>query len=641
MDNYEVHVDDALTASAVFGEQADAPVAVILGVSFDSNDPALAASGPLCTITTGATGELTFDLLMVDQNAGRMENYSMRTQRTFAVTTSSGGGVGAPPYADTPNGVSETGVHPIVVPHALWLAALEAAGTIGTTGDLDADGDVDLVDYALFMRMIGESGGVRYVWDAENRLTAVIPVSPQGGEDQKVEYVYDYLGRRVVRRVYGWDAQAGDWTGPAAVTKYVYDGWRVIMELDGLDEDAVTRRYTWGLDLSGSLEGAGGIGGLLAAEDTAGTATTADDRTFIYFADGNGNIGQVVETTAGQNYGTVAVQYEYDPFGSRVNTPAQNEYDQPFRFSTKPFDDVTGLGYWGFRHYSPSLGRWMNRDPLGEDGGPRLYGYAGNMPSQRIDGFGLWDERIHKKLTSQLAFWAGIPCFDDLGYWANYPDIDPKTAPISNSLGSYPGTVAGWMFVVLPWDAAQDLLYEAQQARESAREWHFPADKDGVVRPGSKVSRYKAGLAVRKCDLKEFGRGLHVLQDSWSHQGRPYKAGFGHARGAIKIPMPMGLPTQYIKLSGLAAATSTSADDPSIWQGDVLDAASTTYRAMLDFRTNCPCGCPDGRRMTRQAKDPKDIRGLATEWFKQMLELRNFDGSNKVPWDLETESAPQ
>jgi RHS repeat-associated protein len=37
-----------------------------------------------------------------------------------------------------------------------------------------------------------------------------------------------------------------------------------------------------------------------------------------------------------------------------------------FRFSTKAFDDATGFGYWGYRWYSPRLGRWLSRDPIGE-----------------------------------------------------------------------------------------------------------------------------------------------------------------------------------------------------------------------------------------------------------------------------------
>jgi hypothetical protein len=223
---------------------------------------------------------------------------------------------------------------------------------------------------ATVPRWQGMSGGVRYVWDAENRLRAVIPAIPVAGQDRKVEYGYDYLGRRVIRRTYDWDGQALAWTGPVEVTKYVYNGWRVIMELDGLAGDIPTRKFSWGLDLSAqagqvnSLESAGGIGGLLAAEDSAGTGT----KEFIYFADANGNIGQVVETTAGASYGTVAAHYEYAPFGKRINTASPTEYDQPYRFSSKPFDPETEPGLLGL---SPLQPRTRQMDQPGSDRGTR------------------------------------------------------------------------------------------------------------------------------------------------------------------------------------------------------------------------------------------------------------------------------
>jgi RHS repeat-associated protein len=64
-------------------------------------------------------------------------------------------------------------------------------------------------------------------------------------------------------------------------------------------------------------------------------------------------------------------------------------YDQPYRFSTKPFDVWTGLGYWGYRHYSPKLGRWVTRDPIGEQGGLNLLRYAANKPAIASDPRGL------------------------------------------------------------------------------------------------------------------------------------------------------------------------------------------------------------------------------------------------------------
>jgi len=44
----------------------------------------------------------------------------------------------------------------------------------------------------------------------------------------------------------------------------------------------------------------------------------------------------------GENYGIIpAAKYEYDPCGNRVSEPAENEYEQPLRFSTKPWDPET------------------------------------------------------------------------------------------------------------------------------------------------------------------------------------------------------------------------------------------------------------------------------------------------------------
>ncbi len=48
-----------------------------------------------------------------------------------------------------------------------------------------------------------------------------------------------------------------------------------------------------------------------------------------------------------------------------------------------------GLYYYGYRYYSPELGRWLSRDPIGEDGGLNLYGFVGNDPANLFDNIGL------------------------------------------------------------------------------------------------------------------------------------------------------------------------------------------------------------------------------------------------------------
>ena len=178
-----------------------------------------------------------------------------------------------------------------------------------------------------------------------------------------------------------WDPSAGggawDPNNPTALTKLIYDGWRPIMELDGLKEGGAgvppaIGKYTWGLDLSGQsggqassyhvgpvshrsslvgpvsnrsgLEGAGGIGGLLATLDTQGTATTADDKTYLYCYDALGNVGQVVEYATPAFTWSLAAKYRYSPYGTVLHSDGAYADTNPFRFSTKWHDDDNGAG---------------------------------------------------------------------------------------------------------------------------------------------------------------------------------------------------------------------------------------------------------------------------------------------------------
>lgn len=256
------------------------------------------------------------------------------------------------------------------------------------SADTNGDGVVDPDDLSHFLPHLGGTGSSRnYSWDAENRLTKVEPASPANG-DVKVEFTYDYLGRRVRKVVTEWDdtlnGGAGDWKATAnADIRFVWGGWLLLMELDGLNSNAVLRKYTWGQDLSGGYDDAGGIRGLLAMEDLDSSTTQTGG--FVYTYDANGNVGQVLDVDTG----SIEAHYEYGPYGQRVNTAASGEIEQPIRFSTKYFDGETSLYYYGYRYYSPEWGRWIKRDPLGEDGGANLQAMVANAPTFEVDSLGL------------------------------------------------------------------------------------------------------------------------------------------------------------------------------------------------------------------------------------------------------------
>lgn len=142
----------------------------------------------------------------------------------------------------------------------------------------------------------------------------------------------------------------------------------------------------WGPDLSGTLGGAGGIGGLAILDDDAAPDTGyAAPGPMIPVYDGNGNVVQMVSTTDA----TPKASYEYGPFGEVKELSGQEGQRNPFRWSTKWTDAETGLVYYGYRYYSASTGRWLGRDPIEEYSHRNWYCLLGNDSLGHIDPKGL------------------------------------------------------------------------------------------------------------------------------------------------------------------------------------------------------------------------------------------------------------
>ena len=102
--------------------------------------------------------------------------------------------------------------------------------------------------------------------------------------------------------------------------------------------------------------------------------------TSIPLADANGNCVTYVD-----NSGNVQAHYTYDAFGNTVSSSGDMDDDFRFRFSSKYLDDETGLYFYGYRYYTPALGRWVSRDPIEEWGGLLLYGFVRNDGVDNID----------------------------------------------------------------------------------------------------------------------------------------------------------------------------------------------------------------------------------------------------------------
>jgi RHS repeat-associated protein len=89
--------------------------------------------------------------------------------------------------------------------------------------------------------------------------------------------------------------------------------------------------------------------------------------------------------------GSIALNCEYGPFGELIRATGQLAKLTPLLFSTKYYDWETGLYYYGYRYYNPSTGKWLSRDPAGEQGGMNLYGLIGNDPINSFDLLDLLD----------------------------------------------------------------------------------------------------------------------------------------------------------------------------------------------------------------------------------------------------------
>lgn len=212
-------------------------------------------------------------------------------------------------------------------------------------------------------------------YDAENQLTNITVAG-----SWKSDFTYDGLNRRRIERDYSW---SGSTWAPTNEIRYIYDGYLLVQERNS--NNAVMVTYTRGIDMSGSVHGAGGIGGLLARTDGTGSA--------FYHADGSGNITALINGS--QNF---VARYLYNPFGKLEGKWGALADANTMQFSSMPQHD--GLTFYPFRAYEPNLQRFLNQDPIQENGGINLYAFVGNSPLNRVDPLGLafgdwWDPRSY------------------------------------------------------------------------------------------------------------------------------------------------------------------------------------------------------------------------------------------------------
>ncbi|AIL73447.1 cysteine peptidase family C39 domain-containing protein [Vibrio vulnificus] len=189
-------------------------------------------------------------------------------------------------------------------------------------------------------------------YDAENRLTKLNFTRDNVQYREQFVYAHDHMLAQY--QLYKNEALVED-------KHFVRLGLVELQQRNSQGE--VVQEYAW--DDSAD----GGIGGLLVAK------TNNDVYTYVY--NHLGHVQKVLNSS-----GQVVESYQYTPYGQVEGGTFSH---QPFGYATKRSDFASGLVYFGYRFYSPYQRRWLNRDPLEEQGGINLYAYVNGDPLGYVD----------------------------------------------------------------------------------------------------------------------------------------------------------------------------------------------------------------------------------------------------------------
>ncbi len=174
----------------------------------------------------------------------------------------------------------------------------------------------------------GENRPVRWVRDSDNTTLAM---------------AYDHMGRRREK-----NAQ-----------RFFYDGYQQIANFHSPTPTQNSNYYIW--DCTEPVA-------------TRPLAWHYVDSVSYYTHDGNKNVSEVVASI-----GSLAAAYEYAPFGVVITQRGEFAAVNPWRFSCEFEDDEFGCVYYMFRNYEPTVGRWLERDPVEDNANLYLYDCHGGI----------------------------------------------------------------------------------------------------------------------------------------------------------------------------------------------------------------------------------------------------------------------
>ena len=322
----------------------------------------------------------------------------------------------------------------------------------------------------------------KFTWDAKNQLREIEFKDGSGF----IEFSYDASGRRVkmVRK------DASETVIEEKRYLWLPGGNQPYEEYDVVNGNMILSRRFFGQGEQVFIDG-------------------VLQENLFYTTDHLGSVRELVDSNV-----TVQAVYDYDPFGRR--TKVSGTGDTVVSYTGHHWHEKSGIYLTWFRQYDPNLGRWLNRDPIGERGGINLYGYVTNNPTNVTDPLGLFGSgdgtyKGHGDFTTPN--WEQSR--NDPEFNFNAQD-EGDNRPIFRSI--FRSGFTGLLDIILGrWNPAD----------------HF--QNRGQTEPAIRA-------AIEKCDTRAYSDAMHNHQDTFVHrQGRrehrwaPGGGRFGHA-GSGSVP---------------------------------------------------------------------------------------------------------
>ena len=283
------------------------------------------------TYTYDALGRL---LTVTEPGASTAYTYDNAGNRAKETTTRNSKTVVTTYSYDTYNQMTQT------------KAAEAGGGTTTTAYTYDNNGN-------NISRTITEPNGTakstQYSYDTLNRLVGVVDSA------YTASYAYNTAGLRTQKSVTK--------NNVTTTEKFLTDGGNVVLETNSSGTQLAYDVY--------------GPEGIISRKTSAGT--------LYYLYNGHGDVVQLTNSS-----GNVIIAYTYDAFGNMTTNTANDT--NPFRYCGEYFDLETETYYLRARYYSPSTGRFTQRDSFGGYYNDPLslnrYTYGHNNPLKYIDPSG-------------------------------------------------------------------------------------------------------------------------------------------------------------------------------------------------------------------------------------------------------------